>query len=101
MAAIVASSAVISLAAELAKAGEDPEIEAVEDEEGNVDVLEFNIERHDQAEVDKEVNRILAEDWADTWDPPQHMKDLFPYYISGKDEDGAMGKISYGKFLGN
>ena len=73
------------------KAEQDPGMTVVEDEDGVVDVFEFNIEQHDPTEVDQDIKRVLAEDWADTWDPPKEMKDFFPYYISGKDEDGAVG----------
>ena len=26
------------------------------------------------------------------WKPPEHFKDIFPYYVSGKDKDGCYGK---------
>ena len=58
--------------------------------EDNIDLFDLKI--HDDPNVvSKEIEEIISEDWADTWEPSPEMKQWFPYYISGKDDDGATG----------
>ena len=58
--------------------------------EGYIDLLDFQVHEDPNA-IPKEIEQIISEDWADTWDPPQEMKEWFPYRITGKDDNGATG----------
>ena len=60
------------------------------DAEGVIDLLEFQV-HEDPNEIPKEIEQIISEDWADTWEASQEMKEWFPYHITGKTEDGATG----------
>ena len=62
-------------------------------QDGYVDLLDFQV-HEDPNVIPKEIEQIVAEDWADTWDPPQEMKEWFPYRITGKDDDGATGIVN-------
>ena len=64
------------------------------DAEGAIDLLEFQV-HEDPNEIPKEIEQIISEDWADTWEASQEMKEWFPYYITGKTEDGATGERMY------
>ena len=88
--AILAILACSALTISVASPTEMPE--ELEDDDGFVNLYNLDIPHDNDTVVENEVKEIIAEDWADTWDPPQEMKDWFPYYISGKDEDGAVGK---------
>ena len=64
------------------------------EQEGYVDLLNIDLEvNHDPGkDVQGAVKEIIGEDWADTWDPPKELKEWFPYRITGKDEEGAVGE---------
>ena len=55
------------------------------------DLLNFKVCQEDPNEIQKEIDRITSEDWADSWDPPQELKEWFPYRIMGKTNNRETG----------